>query len=191
MWTNRSGAGGSRVGMIPHSGTIALLVLLTGGGSLQGRQVPHPLGVGVTGPGSATPRQECVSWAEHRARFEAAGGRRNSSPSTFHTGVLIRATGNLVTDANGVDLAATIRQATIQVGTVLCGSPAAASGLREGDEILTVNEKNANAPGVLPSLQYPKKAGELFRVRVRRGEDVLTFTVTSVRRPKEAGGTDE
>ncbi len=176
MYTDRSGAAPSPGGVITHPGLIALLVLLVGGGFLHGRQVP---------------RHGCVTWEEHQARQEAQGGRRNSSPSLFHTGVLIRATGKVAADANGVDLTAVVRQMTILVGVVLCGSPAAASGLREGDEIVTVNEKNANAPGVLPSLQYPKTAGELFRVRVRRGEDVLTFTVTSVRRPKEAGGTDE
>ncbi len=186
MWIDTAGPRRCRRGLLSRASTIIPLALLSAGGSLHAQH-----GVGATGVESATPRQECVTWEALLARQEARGGRRNPSPSVFHTGVLIRATGNVASDANGVDFAATVRQMTILVDAVLCGSPAAASGLREGDEILTVNEKHASALGVLPSLQYPRKVGERFRVRIRRGDDTLRFTVTSVRRPREAGGAGE
>jgi len=115
-------------------------------------------------------------------------GRSEWPPPAFYTGVLVRATLRLKKDAKSADVQEAVQQASILVGSVLCGSPAAVTGLREGDEIVSVNEKSAHVPGVLPSLQYPRKAGEVFRLRVRRGEDTLTFTVRSVRRPKEVGG---
>jgi S1-C subfamily serine protease len=103
--------------------------------------------------------------------------------------VLITATVKLAAGADGRALTESVRQGTVIVGIILCGSPAAATELRVGDHILSVNGRLPHEPGVLPALQYPRRAGDTFLMQVRRGEDTLSFTVTSIRRPKEAGGS--
>lgn len=114
--------------------------------------------------------------------------QRPERPAAFYTGLFIRSTIMLKRNADSADVLNAVRQSRFLVGSVVCGSPAAAVDLREGDEILTVNEKHAYEPGVLVALQSPGRVGETFRLRVQRGERIMTFTVQSVRRPPKQGG---
>lgn len=120
--------------------------------------------------------------------MRSEGGRARRPAAAFYTGLFIRSTIVLKRNADSADVLNAVRQSRFLVGSVVCGSPAAAVDLREGDEILTVNEKHAYEPGVLVALQSPGRVGETFRLRVQRGERIMTFTVQSVRRPPKQGG---
>ncbi len=153
-----------------HPGLLILVLILGGGMS--------PLM--AQGRGSSS----CTAWGEHKARLEAEGKGRGPWPSPFHTGMLIRATVNVVAGTDGGDLAKVLQKGTFVIGVILCDSPAAAAGLRLGDQIVTVNGRLPHEPGVLPTLQYPRREGDTFLVKVRRGADTLGVTVTSVPRPQ-------
>jgi S1-C subfamily serine protease len=155
---------------MPRHGS-ALLTLLIG----------LPAGLVAQGPD----RQGCVTWEEFLARSEGGRVKRPERPAAFYTGLFIRST---IILQQGADILEAVRRSRFLVGSVLCGSPAAAVDLREGDEILTVNEKHAYEPGVLVALQSPGRVGETFRLRVQRGERIMTFTVQSVRRPLKPAG---
>lgn len=130
----------------------------------------------------------CVTWEGFQAQFEGKMIQRaETPPPPFFTGILIRFAGDIrgsrpIDSASAMEAA---RRFQFFIGSVICGSPAAATGLRSGDEILSVNGKPPYMPGVLIALQGSSRAGDLFRLRVRRGEKIMAVTVESARRPKE------
>ena len=90
-------------------------------------------------------------------------------------------------DADGFFLSPTVHSATIVA--VAADSPAAAGGLRAGDEIIDI-EGLAVAGGKAKQLQaaLAKRVGESLRVRLRRpGGETYTALLTAVRKPAEAG----
>lgn len=160
-----------RCSVIAQCGLLTFLFLLT-------------LSV-VTAQGQEA-RAGCVTWEEFQARLEGGViGRRNGPPLAYYTGIFIRFTGTVERDADRADLARRLR---FFVGSILCESPAATTGLREGDEILSVNGVPPHAPGVLIALQSPKHTDDTFPLEVAREGSILLFTVRSAPRPKSVGG---
>ncbi len=148
----------------------------------------------AVGPASAVgqgeDRQACITWDQHEEQrlSEGKSRRMGRPPAAFYTGVFVRAIITFKRGPDSVDVMEALRESRVLVGSVICGSPAAATDLREGDEILMVNGRPSHERGVLPSLQYPNQAGVAFRLRVRRDRQTKTITLRSVRRPLETGG---
>lgn len=166
QWT----AGGSA---IVQCGLLTFLFLLT---------PSVVMAQGQEGPGG------CVTWEEFQARLEGgAVRRRNGPPPAHYTGIFIRFTGTVERDADRA-VVRDFRWLRFFVGSILCGSPAATTGLREGDEILSVDGAPPHAPGVLIALQSPKHVDDTFRLEVTRERSILVFTVRSAPRPKSVGG---
>ena len=70
------------------------------------------------------------------------------------------------------------------VAAVAPGSPGAMAGVKVGDAILSVN----GADGRKGKPFRPDGAGVSFLIRVRRGSDLLEFTVVSVSPPATTSG---
>jgi len=58
------------------------------------------------------------------------------------------------------------------------GSPAAKVGIRVGDVILSVNGVDGRELGIM----HPKTPGETYVLRIRRGSEILEFTMVSAPR---------
>ena len=130
----------------------------------------------------------CVTWEEFQARLEGGLRQKNGPPAAHYTGIFIRFTGTVERDADRAVVSDVLRRLRFFVGSILCGSPAATTGLREGDEILSVDGVPPHAPGVLIALQSPKHVDDTFRLEVTREGSILVFTVRSAPRPKSVGG---
>ena len=70
-----------------------------------------------------------------------------------------------------------------QVQRVIPGSPAARAGLREGDVIMRVDDKDVNDPADVSSAISAKKPGDEVEVQVERGGSVTELKATLGTRP--------
>ncbi len=67
-----------------------------------------------------------------------------------------------------------------KVDRVYCGYPAYKAGLRVGDLVLAVNERDARQPRVIAA----GRPGTVLEVRIQRGQEVLELKMVSVRHPR-------
>ena len=72
------------------------------------------------------------------------------------------------------------------ISAVTPGGPAAQAGFLVGDEILTINGKDANESNQVIQI-VTLSTGEKLSVRIRRGEEIVNLTVIPERRVKKDG----
>jgi membrane-associated protease RseP (regulator of RpoE activity) len=74
------------------------------------------------------------------------------------------------------------RQTKIVVSSVVAESPAADAGLREGDEIVSVNDLRATS-ALISSLSSSLEPGDEVELGIRRDGDTRTLAITAAERP--------
>lgn len=116
----------------------------------------------------------CTDYEVSEAPDSTSGGvrmrTRTSPPGTGFLGLAtVRASGS---EANPGGYP--------KVDRVYCGYPAYKAGLRVGDLVLAVNERDARQPRVIAA----GRPGTVLEVRIQRGQEVLELKMVSVRHPR-------
>ena len=102
---------------------------------------------------------------------------RRQKPWRYDHGIVYGSTASFPPGSTEDEQRAAMLRAPLTVVGVICGSPAALAGLREGDELLTVNGKDVHTRNIM----VPKQDGEVFVLHVRRGSANLVFKVRCLR----------
>lgn len=142
--------------------------------------------LGLPSQASAQEREEteCVDYENRAAVRDSTSGRVRMSTSTAgpnrgFLGLATRRSSRPEVNPDGYP----------RISRVYCGHPAYNAGLRAGDLILAVNGRDARQPRVVS----PGRPGTVLNFRIRRDQEVLEFTVVSVRPPQsresETAGT--
>ncbi len=127
--------------------------------------------------------RECIEYENRSEVADSTSGRvrmsaRAPNPSSGFLGIATRRSSSREVNPDGYP----------RLTRVYCGYPAHEAGLRADDLILAVNGRDARQPRAMS----PGRPGTVLEVRIRRGQEVLEFTVVSVRRPQtdiESTGT--
>jgi len=78
------------------------------------------------------------------------------------------------------------RGAPVFVDRLYKGTPAEKSGLRAGDEVLTIGDRSVREPSDVLDSAFFAKVGEKIPVKVRRNGKEETFTITVAARPESS-----
>jgi len=122
--------------------------------------------------------------AEAQARSGAGCIPGRQKPWRFDHGIVYGSTAYFPPGSSEDEQRAEMLRAPLTVVGMICGSPAARSGLRVGDELLTVNGKDVHTRNIM----VPTRDGEVFVLHVRRGGANLVFKVRGLRTPSAARG---
>jgi serine protease Do len=71
------------------------------------------------------------------------------------------------------------------ISDVIPGSPASAAGFRPGDIVLSIDNEPVDGLPRLAFQFFTRSAGDVVRLKVRRGVDLYTADVTAVERPHD------
>jgi len=115
--------------------------------------------------------------AEAQALSGAGCIPRRQKPWRFDHGIVYGSTAYFPSGSTEDEQRAAMLAAPLTVVGVICGSPAARAGLREGDELLTVNGKDVHTRNIM----VPTRDGEVFVLHVRRASATLVFKVRCLR----------
>ncbi|MYK69444.1 MAG: PDZ domain-containing protein [Gammaproteobacteria bacterium] len=123
--------------------------------------------------------RECIEYENRSEVVDSTSGRvrmsaRTPNPSSGFLGIATQRSSSREDNPDGYP----------RLIRVYCGYPAHEAGLRAGDLILAVNGRDARQPRVISA----GRPGTVLEVRIQRDEEVLEFTVVSVRRPQTEDG---